>query len=275
MLFRSLIAFAVVQHCLGHHNSDNSWLFTVCDKLLDGARAYIDVIETNPPGAFLIYMPAALVARALGVAIEPVVSICVFAGAFACIVFSGAILRTSGLLRREEETYALNAAVFALIVTPGLSFAEREHLASFLVLPALSIYAARASNAPARLSHAIIAGLLAGVAMSIKPHFCLALGFPILALIGLRKSLWPAFGAENLVATGVVVAFVAATFAFFPGFFDVLPSIVEAYVPVFKPWRVVLANPWFIVNCLLLVVMAIIGGTAVSQVQRYLSIVSM
>jgi len=43
-----LLALAIIQQIFSHHNADNSWLFTVDDKILDGARPYVDVLETNP-----------------------------------------------------------------------------------------------------------------------------------------------------------------------------------------------------------------------------------
>ena len=256
----ALLAIAVLQQCLGHHNGDNSWLFTVCEKILDGARPYADVIETNPPASFMIYMPAALLARVLGLPVEPVASAFVFAGALACIFFAGAILRGAGLLRATEAGFALNVSVFALVLLPGFSFAEREHIAAFAILPALALYAARAGGAPVKLSHALFGGLLAGFVMAIKPHFALAVALPILAMIVVRRSLRPAFGVENFVAAAVVIAYAAAVFAFFPAFFDVLPSIVDAYVPVMEPWRILLAHPWFLANLLILIVMAGFGG---------------
>ena len=84
-----LVAFAILQQSLGHHNADNSWLFTVCEKLLDGAQPYVDVIETNPPASFMIYMPAVLLARMIGLPIEFVASVCVFSGVIACILQIG------------------------------------------------------------------------------------------------------------------------------------------------------------------------------------------
>ena len=34
--------------------SDVSWMITVCEKMLEGKTLYVDMIETNPPGAVLI-----------------------------------------------------------------------------------------------------------------------------------------------------------------------------------------------------------------------------
>jgi hypothetical protein len=46
----------------GEINGDTSWLITVVERLRAGQRAYVDVMETNPPMAFLIYWPAVALA---------------------------------------------------------------------------------------------------------------------------------------------------------------------------------------------------------------------
>ena len=254
-----LVCFAIVQLSLGHHNGDNSWLFTLCEKILDGARPYVDVIETNPPASFMLYMPAVALARWLHLPAEFVVSVCVFAAAIASIAFTGVVLRASGLQSRRDEGFAFNAAIFVLIVLPGFSFGEREHIAAIAILPVLAVYAARAMNLRVSFSNALGAGLLAGLTMAIKPHFALAIALPLIVALWRRRSFSPLFQIENLAATGVVLAYVAVVFLRYPEFFSALPSIIDAYVPVREPFDVLLAHPWFLANCVLLTVLAGVG----------------
>ena len=256
-LAAGMTLFAVLQQCLGHHNADNSWLIDVCEKMLDGARPYVDVIETNPPAAFLLYMPAVALARLVGLPAEFVVSACVFAGAFASFALAGRVARAAGLIATAELAVLGNAAVFALVLTPGFSFAEREHIAALSILPALAVYAARAGGRPVARGRALAAGLLAGLAMSIKPHFALAVLAPLSVALVWRRSLRPAFGIENFAAAGVVLCYVAVTFLWFPDFFTVLPSILDAYVPVKEPLADLLLEPWFLVNLALLAAVAL------------------
>ena len=76
-----MIALAL-RHLLAA-NTDVSWLLTVAERVLDGQRLYVDVIETNPPMAVLIYMPGVVIARALGLPAELVTDALVFAAIFA------------------------------------------------------------------------------------------------------------------------------------------------------------------------------------------------
>ena len=254
-----LLLFAALQQCLGHHNGDNTWLFTVCDKLLDGARIYADIIETNPPAAFLIYLPSAALARLVHLRVEFVVSVSAFAAALASIYFSGAILSVGGLLARETQIFAANAVIFALIVLPGFSFAEREHIAAIAILPPLALYAVRTAGGRVQFAHVIGAGLLAGLVVAIKPHFALALALALAAVLWRQQSLKPAFRSESFIAAGVVLAYIAVVVVWFPAFFDVLPTLIDVYVPVKEPISVLLMHPWFLVNVTLLASMLLIA----------------
>ena len=132
-----IIALTIAQQVLGHQNCDDSWLFTVAERLLDGGKAYIDVIETNPPASFLIYVPGVALARLLGLPVECVVCACVFVFGLGLVILAGAILRRADLLTPAQAGLLLNLASVALFFMAGLSFAEREHLAALGVLPLL------------------------------------------------------------------------------------------------------------------------------------------
>lgn len=258
----ALVAFAVAQQSVGHHNADNAWLFTVVEKILAGERPYIDVLETNPPASFLIYMPAAMLAHMLHLSVEFVVSALIFAGAAGVVWFTATILREAGLLPRDEEGFLLVAAVFTLLAIPSFTFAEREHIAVIGVLPLLAIHAARLSGVAPALRSAVVAGLMAGLIVSIKPHFALAVGLSFLAVLRERPSPATIFRVENICAVAVALFYLAVVVAFFPAFFNVLPAIVDAYVAVRQHWSIMLGAPWFVLNMVLLVVAAMIGGRA-------------
>jgi hypothetical protein len=54
---------AIVMRHLVAANTDVSWLITVAEKVLDGGRLYVDIIETNPPASILLYLPFVALAR--------------------------------------------------------------------------------------------------------------------------------------------------------------------------------------------------------------------
>lgn len=60
-----IVALAIAQQAAGHLNGDDSWFILFAERVANGARAYVDISDPNPPAGFLIYMPAVLLARAL------------------------------------------------------------------------------------------------------------------------------------------------------------------------------------------------------------------
>ena len=249
-----IIALTIAQQMLGHQNCDDSWLFTVAERLLDGGKAYIDVIETNPPASFLIYVPGVALARLLGLPVECVVCACVFVFGLGLVILAGAILRRADLLKPAQAGLLLNLASVALFFMAGLSFAEREHLAALGVLPLLAVYAARAHGAPCRVLDTVVAGLIGGLVIVIKPHFALAALCPLLAVLALRGSLRPAFCLENWVILGLCLAYVGLVAWRYPAFFTIMPMLIDAYVAIKRPLGDVVAEAWFLLNVL------IIGG---------------
>src|ERR1700716_2170168 len=47
-------------------NTDVSWLLVIGERVLDGQRLYVDIVEINPPMAVMAYLPGIALARALG-----------------------------------------------------------------------------------------------------------------------------------------------------------------------------------------------------------------
>jgi len=76
-------------------NTDVSWLLTVGERVLDGRRLYIDVVETNPPMAVLVYIPGIAISRVLGLPAEIVTDSLMFAARFISLAIVARILRKS------------------------------------------------------------------------------------------------------------------------------------------------------------------------------------
>src|SRR5713101_5631390 len=57
---------AIVLRLLMVTATDVSWLITLSEKVLDGTRLYVDLIEVNPPASVLLYLPAVALARWVG-----------------------------------------------------------------------------------------------------------------------------------------------------------------------------------------------------------------
>jgi hypothetical protein len=200
-------------------NGDTSWLIHVVETLRAGGKAYVDVVETNPPMAFLIYWPAVALAPKVG--LSPETAVYVFTIAIGCI--AGAL--TMAVAQRAFRLSPLGltilgvalAIVFGLV--PSRSFTQREHLALMLVLPAVMALAARADGHVPFSQAALAAGLLAGVGASIKPHFVLAIALPALAAALVRRDWRPLFSPEAVMAGLLFTGYCIVWIVIYPAFF--------------------------------------------------------
>ena len=192
--------------------SDTAFLLYAAERVLDGARLYVDVVEINPPLIVVLNMPAVLLARAIGTSDIAVYRALVTVALLGALAFSDWSLRRalgpgSDRLRRR----LVLVLAFALFLAPGNDFGQREHLLVALSLPYVLLAVGRLSGRPAPRGPALAAGLLAGLGLALKPHFLLAWvaveGYASWRLRARRLS-YEALGAVSflaLYAAGVAV----------------------------------------------------------------------
>ncbi len=234
----ALFAAAVLLRHTVAANTDVSWLLTVGERVLGGQRLYVDVIETNPPMAVLAYMPAIVIARALHVPAEIVVDALVFIGIGISLVLSANILKSSAILDRIRGWPLILIAFAILALLPTETFGQREHIALIALLPALAVYMRRANSETLPAWAMVVAGLGAGLTLTFKPHFAVAIFCGVSALAVITRS-WKVFIApENLIAAVMVGIYALCVVWFTPEFFTTIgPLVRDVYVPVGISWR--------------------------------------
>src|SRR5690606_30677499 len=84
----------VVPPLLGRVIPDTAFLLYAAERLLDGARLYVDLVEVNPPLVVWLNLPLVILARVLGVSPVPVYQIAV-------AVLAGFSLATARLILRR------------------------------------------------------------------------------------------------------------------------------------------------------------------------------
>jgi 4-amino-4-deoxy-L-arabinose transferase-like glycosyltransferase len=103
-------------------------------------------------------------------------------------------------------------------------------------LPALATYVARARGISPGFVAVMVAGIGTGIALSIKPHFALAIIPAAVAAAFQAKSWRTPFALEHWIAAGIVAIYGASILVFYPQFIaDVLPLVQTVYVPVRVP----------------------------------------
>ncbi|WP_137928928.1 hypothetical protein [Mesorhizobium comanense] len=220
-------------------NVDVSWLLTIGERVLDGERLSVDIIEVNPAFSIWLYLPFVLLERLTGLPAEFWVSAGVAALAIASVWFSARIAaRTDGTLRRH--LWMLPAAVFFVLFLFPIDFGQREQIAVIVLLPWLALFSARARSvdfSAGSLAERIVAGVGAGIFVMIKPPYSvLALAVPALVVALQRRSPRPLLTTENVIGAVLTLAYlVALAILMRPFFTDVMPLLRQVYLPMRMP----------------------------------------
>lgn len=225
-------------------NTDVSWLLTAAERILDGQRLYVDVIETNPPMAVLVYIPGIVVARALGLPAEIVTDGLVYLAIFVSLWIAARILRHSAV-PHDRQGWPLAFLTFAVLaILPTQTFGQREHVAMIELLPALAVLAIRGSGDTPPVWAVVAAGIGAGLALSFKPHFAIGILCALSALAIYVRS-WRIFVApENIIAAALAGLYLVCVVAFYPEFFTVIgPLVRDIYLPVGISFDALLEKP--------------------------------
>ncbi len=248
-LLIAIFAAALLLRSFLPTNADTSWLLTVGEKILDGSRPYVDLLEVNPPASILLYLLPVWLSRVLPLSAEFFTGALVFAAAAGCLWFASRILLAAQLFNRDTvlKLTALFAAVVLLL--PAQTFAQREHIALILFLPALATYVVRANGSRISLREAVMAGLLAGITVAIKPHLVFGMMLASFTASLYARDLRTIFAIENWAAVFVCALYAALVIVFYPAFVaDILPLVSAVYVPVradFWKFLVHFATPIF------------------------------
>jgi hypothetical protein len=212
-------------------NTDVSWLLVVGERMLDGQHLYRDIVEINPPMAAFAYLPGVALARALGVDPRHVID------AQLLLLAAASLLAASRILRLSPAFAGLNWAPFAVwaaaIVTilPMHVFAQREHIATLTLLPALAVYALRSRREPLPLWAILIAGFGAGITLAFKPFFAVPVALCIVFSAIRSRSWLVLFSPENIIAALLVLAISLCTYVFYPEYFTVTyPLVRDTYL---------------------------------------------
>ena len=153
--------------------SDMAFLLYAAERVLDGARLYVDVVEINPPLIIAWNLPAVVVARALGIPDVTVLRIWDSLALLGSLVFALRALRFALGSDRARLRWIGVLVAAGLFLVPENDFAQREHLLVALILPYVLLAAARVEGRSASVGSASLAGVLAGFGLALKPHFVL------------------------------------------------------------------------------------------------------
>ncbi len=212
-------------------NPDIALFLYDAGRVLDGAQLYRDVVEINPPLIVVLNMPVVLLARSTHLSeflLYRLATLAVLAGLLLC----AARLAHRYLFpdQRGRARYLVLLLCFAFFALARIDFGQREHFVLALLMPYVLLVAAeRSGRRPLSLESGAI-GILAGVAVALKPHFVLVW----LVLEGFRRLRGPAAERWRLTpelagTVGFVATYVLAVRLLTPDYFVVLALLGPAY----------------------------------------------
>jgi uncharacterized membrane protein len=226
--------------------ADTFWLLHAGERFLAGDKLYVDVIETNPPMSILLYIPTLLVASMTGFSAQWLVLWQTIAVACLTVVLCAAVLRRDSRLDDAMRRHWLVLIAVVILFVPNASFTQREHYGLMLLLPYIFLVWRRASGAAElSLRLRLLIGLLAGLAVCIKPHFLLVPVFSAITCAFILRSWRPVFTTENWTGLGILVFYAGAALVAFPQFFGAIwPLLTDVYLQAKKPlYEFVLISP--------------------------------
>jgi hypothetical protein len=176
----SAAVFALVTITLGAQLArtappDMAFLLYAAGRVLEGAKLYRDVVEINPPLIVWLNIPIVLLAGATHLSeflVYRLVSAAAVGGLFSLCY---RIIRWYTFPDQPAYgRYCLLLLCFALFPLAAEDLGQREHFVLALLAPYLLLVAARLRGRAPPMGAAVGLGILAGIAIALKPHFALA-----------------------------------------------------------------------------------------------------
>jgi hypothetical protein len=239
MFLAAMLVLAAASISLrGEATPDVSWLITMCERMLNGERAYVDIVETTPPGPMLLYMPGALLAKTIGGSAETWTLAFAYASALGSLWLAARILPTYVAEGGRGDWLVLAPAAVVLFLLPRDAFAQREYFAAAWALPMTAVFIRHATDQTwPSLTDRLLAGVLGGLMIAVKP--------PLFALPGVgvglyywarTRSLSFLLPSGLLAAAAIGLAVTAASLAAFPDYLRTMSGIMQdVYVPLRVP----------------------------------------
>jgi hypothetical protein len=216
-------------------NDDATWLIAVARRLLHGGSLYsADLVEINPP--LIIWLTTAVVMLAESLRLDPVALWRLFVGAQVAVSvwLVGRMLAAS----TDDTDVAVRPVVLTAIATvaaclPAWNFGQRDHLIVLWFLPYVFVSAGWLTGAAATATVRWAAGVLLALAVSLKPHYAIAVIVIEAGVAVERRSLRGLFRPVLRSALAVGVGYVLLVVIAYPAYFTVAIPLAQRYYPAY------------------------------------------
>jgi hypothetical protein len=222
----------------GEATPDVSWLITMCERILNGERAYVDIIDTTPPAPMLLYMPGVIVAKIVGITPEAATFAFAYVGVFGSLWLTSRIMPEFLKDCGPSAWLVLAPAAIVLLILPRDVFAQREYFAAAFALPMTAVFIRHADNQSwPTLADRVLAAILGGLSIAIKPPlFALPGVFVAIYYLARTQSLSFLLTSGLAAAAAISAVLTAAALAAFPDYLGEMSDFMrDVYVPQLDP----------------------------------------
>ncbi len=224
-----LLAGAFLLHEQHNLNHDVASFLYAARLMLEGGTLYQDFIDHNLPLASQSLIPVMWLSDRAGLPVSWALSLYVFAWAVPCWLLCLAMLRRWDN-RFATSVFATVALLVGFLYLPGYSIGQREHMLTLLASPYLFVLVARIAGTAVPVRLAVLAGLLAGFGVGLKPHHAAIFLAMELVLLVQRRSIRTLIRPETVAATAIVAACAAHVLLLHSVWLgDIVPRTAETY----------------------------------------------
>lgn len=234
-------------------NPDSSWLLHAAQRVADGQRLYVDIMETNPPLIVWLNLLPVWVAGLFGISPFLVFPFLV------TLLNIGSLWLVAGEMRKNKllsekvvfQVVLLYIAFGFFMLSPAI-YGQRELLFISLVLPYL-IESLDEDEGVKKLSvRRLIVIIMAAVGFAIKPFFMLLWGVNELHLAVNRRKFNSIFSLTNWLIGLSQLVYFAMIYYFTPEYITaIIPTVLSTYFTY--------ETTWFVIGKMI----SIVAGTAV------------
>ena len=256
----------------GDATPDVSWLITMCERMLNGERAYVDIVETTPPVPMLLYMPGAFLAKYGGGAPETWTFAFAYASALGSLWLAARILPTYVTEGGRSDWLVLAPAAVVLFLLPRDAFAQREYFAAAWTLPMTAVFIRHAEvQSWPSLTDRLLAAVLGGLMIAVKPPLFVLPGVAVALYYWARtRSLSFLLPSGLIAAAAIGLAVTAVSLAAFPDYLRDMSGIMrDVYVPARGPafWFVHDGGCLGVLSCLgITLILSLRGGAPAATI---------
>jgi len=216
--------------------SDSAIYLYFAEQLLSGKKYYYDFVEPNSPIAFFVYTVPVMIGRWLSISPLILTVFYILIISYLSILLCSVLLLKSDTFQNTARYNALMVALFYAFSFPMPillmnDIATKSIIFIACITPYLLSYILEIENKKLKLPLKILLGLLAGLAVSLKPQYVAFLAIMEIYLMIKKRNLWVWVRLPSIIAAGFVLLYGMVLVFYMPEYlFKNIPLQMVFYV---------------------------------------------